>query len=154
MAVEGIGAVAQTDVANLRNAGLGEEDFLKILITQLSFQDPLKPLDNQEFVAQIAQFSGLELNREANQNVQNLLEFQAATQAVGLIGKEVQVSTATGSETGTVGTVTFQGGTPLLQVKKLDNNFITDVSLSRVTLVRDIPATTTSAGASTTGGTP
>ncbi|HXF88971.1 MAG TPA: flagellar hook capping FlgD N-terminal domain-containing protein [Xanthobacteraceae bacterium] len=136
MAVESIGAVAPTTTENIRNAGLGQEDFLKILLTQLSFQDPLKPLDNQEFIAQIAQFSGLELNRQFNEKTDTLLAFQSATQAIGLIGKTVEVSTSTGSEIGTVTTVTFRNGTPALTIKTNSGAFLTEVSLSRVFVVR------------------
>lgn len=136
MAVESIGTVATTTADSIRNAGLGQEDFLKILLTQLSFQDPLKPLDNQEFIAQIAQFSGLELNRQVNEKTDTLLTFQSATQAIGLIGKTVEVSTSTGSEIGSVTTVTFRNGSPSLTVQTANGAFLTDVSLSRVFIVR------------------
>ena len=39
---------------------LGLQDFLQVLLTQLSWQDPLKPMDNQTFMAQMAQFTALE----------------------------------------------------------------------------------------------
>ncbi|HEX9812985.1 MAG TPA: flagellar hook capping FlgD N-terminal domain-containing protein [Burkholderiales bacterium] len=136
MAVESIGAVAQNPVTNLQNAGLGQEDFLKILLTQLSFQDPLKPLDNEQFVAQIAQFSALELNRQANDKVDALLTFQSATQALGLIGKTVEVNSSTGSQVGNVTTVTFNGGSPSLTVQTSDGAFLTGISLSQVFVVR------------------
>src|SRR5688572_24054510 len=84
MAIESIGAIVDNPAA-IRNAGLGQEDFLKVLLTQLSFQDPLKPLDNQEFIAQMAQFTNLELTRQQNDRVESLLTIQSATQAIGLI---------------------------------------------------------------------
>ena len=49
-----------------QSSNIGIEDFLKILTSQLNNQDPLKPVDNQEFVAQIAQFATLEQSRQLN----------------------------------------------------------------------------------------
>lgn len=138
MAIESIGAVPQSTSAQLlQNAGLGQDDFLRILLTELKFQDPLKAQDNKDFIAQLAQFSSLEINRQANDKADTLLTFQSATQAIGLIGKTVQVRAADGSQpTGTVTTVTFQGGSPLLQVKVDDNTFLKDLTLSQIFLVR------------------
>ncbi|MFL6180643.1 MAG: flagellar hook assembly protein FlgD [Actinomycetes bacterium] len=137
MAVDSIGAVAQTSsTTSLQQAGLGQEDFLKILLAQLQFQDPLKPIDNQEFIAQLAQFSGLELNRQSNEKVDTLLTLQSANQAIGLIGKTVEVGTSDGSQVGTVTTVNFQNGAPLLTVRTTAGAFLTDVSLSQIFVVR------------------
>lgn len=135
MAVESIGAVADSSAA-LRNAGLGQEDFLKVLLTQLSFQDPLKPMDNQAFIAQMAQFTNLELTRQQNDRIESLLTIQSATQAIGLIGKTVEVKTDTGSQVGTVTTITFRNGTPLVTVKTSSGAFLTDVGLSQLFVVR------------------
>ena len=55
---------------------LGKVDFLRLLVTQLSHQDPLNPMKDTEFVAQLAQFSSLEqliLIREANEALVQLL---------------------------------------------------------------------------------
>ena len=60
-----------------RNATVTQEDFLQILLTQLRFQDPLKPVDNQQFVAQLAQFSALEINRQQSEKIDTLLQINA-----------------------------------------------------------------------------
>lgn len=135
MAIESIGATPTT-TAVPTNSLLGQEDFLKILLTQLQFQDPLKPIDNQEFVAQLAQFTGLEINRQVSDKTDSLLTIQSATQSLGLLGRVVEVSTDTGSQVGTVTAISFQGGTPALTVKTATGQFLTDVSPSRVSLIR------------------
>lgn len=56
MAITSIGA-NNAATATPVNSSLGQSDFLKILMTQIQFQDPMKPMDNQEFLAQMAQFS-------------------------------------------------------------------------------------------------
>lgn len=135
MPVESIGAVPDSSTT-LRNVGLGQEDFLRVLLAQLSFQDPLKPLDNQEFVAQMAQFTNLELTRQQNDRVETLLAIQVATQAIGLIGKTVEVNTDSGSQVGTATTITFREGAPFVTVMTTNGAFLTDVSLSQVSVVR------------------
>src|SRR5687767_7294372 len=136
MAIDSIGGAAQANSATaLTNSGLGQEDFLKILLAQLSYQDPLKPMDNQEFMAQMAEFSGLELTRQNNDKVDTLLAFQAVNQAVGLIGKEVEVRTDTGAPVvGTVTTITFNNGTPLLNVNSTPP--LTGITMSQISIVR------------------
>lgn len=71
---------------------LGKDDFLKLLLAQVSNQDPLSPMDNQAFVAQLAQFSNVELLQSANGSLSNILLAQAAanqTAAASLVGKNV-----------------------------------------------------------------
>ena len=137
MAIEAIGGVVSGAGATAANLSVSQQDFLKILATQLTFQDPLKPMDNQEFIAQLAQFTGLEQARQLTQGNETLLAIQAVTQAVGLIGRTVEVTSASGSAgTGTVTTVTFQNGQPLLTVQQAGGGFLTGVSPASVSLVR------------------
>ena len=74
------------------DGGLGKDDFLNLLITQLQYQDPLNPLDSTEFTAQLAQFSTLEQLNNVNTNLGYLQLYQASinnSQAVGFIGKTI-----------------------------------------------------------------
>lgn len=61
---------------------LGKNEFLQLLVTQMQYQDPLQPMDNTEYISQLAQFSAL----EAMQNVSQVLSNQ---NALGLVGKNV-----------------------------------------------------------------
>ncbi|HKP98044.1 MAG TPA: flagellar hook capping FlgD N-terminal domain-containing protein [Fibrobacteria bacterium] len=85
---------------------LGKQDFLQLLVTQMRFQDPLAPTDNQQFVAQLAQFSALEGTQNISDSIGDLskkLESMVSGQAdsasaisnssaTGLIGKSVRVN--------------------------------------------------------------
>lgn len=137
MAVEAVGGVVSGAGATPANLSVSQLDFLRILVTQLSFQDPMKPMDNQEFVAQLAQFTSLEQARQLTQGSETLLAIQSVTQAVGLIGRTVEVAAAAGpAGQGTVTTVTFQNGQPLLTIQQAGGAFLTGVSPAAVTLVR------------------
>ncbi|HXG21544.1 MAG TPA: flagellar hook capping FlgD N-terminal domain-containing protein [Methylomirabilota bacterium] len=73
---------------------LDQADFLRLLTTQLQFQDPLKPIDNQEFTAQLTSFNSLDQLVAINKNMQSLQNEQLALtqlQAASLIGKEVSL---------------------------------------------------------------
>jgi flagellar basal-body rod modification protein FlgD len=81
-----------------KNDVLGKDAFLKLLVTQLQNQDPLNPLDDKEFIAQLAQFSSLEQMTNISSGINALTEKtgeQDMLNAVNYIGKEV---TAEGSE--------------------------------------------------------
>ena len=71
---------------------LGKDDFLKILVAQLQAQDPLAPMEGQEFASQLAQFSSLEQLTNVNDNLETSQAFDIAmsnSSAIALIGKNV-----------------------------------------------------------------
>lgn len=100
MNVSGIGGSLSTDqIASLFTttsaSALGKNDFLKLLVTQLQNQDPLDPQSNEEFVAQLAQFSALEQMQNINSTLEtNSILTQSVNNALSasLIGKEVLAS--------------------------------------------------------------
>lgn len=114
--------------------GLNLQDFMQVLMTQLTYQDPLKPMDNQEFLAQIAQFTALEQTQQLNANMQTLVSNQAAQQSVGLIGHTVSVTTASGVQTGTVSRIDLSGATPQLTISTA-GGVLSNISLSQITSV-------------------
>jgi flagellar basal-body rod modification protein FlgD len=136
MAVESIGAVLREGDASIQRGALGQEDFLRILLQQLAFQDPLKPLENQEFMAQLAQFTSLEQTVELNGRVDSLITQQAATQSLGLLGRTVEARTDSGEIVGEISTVTFREGEPNFTLVTGDGAVFTDVRLSQISIVR------------------
>ncbi|GAB6058084.1 flagellar hook assembly protein FlgD [Desulfonatronum parangueonense] len=86
-------------------SALDKDAFLRLLTTQLAHQDPLNPLDDKEFVAQLAQFSSLEQMSnmaEAMTEMKDAVERQEMQGAVGYIGKEVMVEGRSISKEGAV----------------------------------------------------
>lgn len=121
----------------LQNSSMGMEDFMKILLTQLMYQDPLKPMDNQEFMAQMAQFTALEQTQQLNEKMELLVSNQAALQSVGLIGRTVDLAVSGDSTiSGTVTALSLAGDTPSLTITTTSGATVTGVSISQVTAVR------------------
>jgi flagellar basal-body rod modification protein FlgD len=131
-----ISSVASSASANQAKP-MGMEDFLKILLTQLTYQDPLKPMDNQEFMAQMAQFTSLEQSEQLNEKMSTLISNQAALQSVGLIGRTVDITVDAGSSvTGSVTGLSLTGESPLLTLTTTAGATLSNVSLSQITAVR------------------
>jgi len=78
---------------------LGRNDFLKLLVTKLQYQDPMKPMEDQAFIAQLAQFSTLEQMSNISEGIDasnqwDFLQMQSInnTMAAGLIGKDIKAA--------------------------------------------------------------
>jgi flagellar basal-body rod modification protein FlgD len=130
-----VSAVSAT--SNENASGLDFKSLLQIILQQLTYQDPLKPMDNFQFVSQMAQFSELQQIQTLNTSITSLLATQASLQATGLLGKTVDFTT-TGSSNGvgTVKSVTFASGQPSLTITTADGQTIANVDLSAVTQVQ------------------
>lgn len=109
-------------------SGLGQADFMTLLVTQLKNQNPLNPQDNTAFVAQLAQFSSLQGIQNLNTTVTSLasgMQSSQALQASSLVGRSVEVKTDTGylPTSGIVqGTISLSNSTADLQLQIFDKN--------------------------------
>jgi len=90
---------------------LGKDDFLKILITQLSYQDPTAPMEDKEFIAQMAQFSTLEQMTGMAKDFSKLTSMLMGNEASGALGKSVEIKEGERTVQGVVQAVT-RGETP------------------------------------------
>lgn len=101
---------------------LGKDDFLKLLVTQLTYQDPINPVGDQEFIAQLAQFSALEQMHNVATQIERLADAQLLTggmgQAASMLGRTVVLFDADIGDTveGVIEAVRFEDGMPVLIV--------------------------------------
>lgn len=153
-------------ITNAVNKALGKDDFLKLLTTELRNQDPTQPLDNKDFIAQMAQFSSLEQMNNVSTSMKDLSKIMtnfsqqsSLTQGAAMIGKWVSGIDTDGKTPveGTVEAVKWLDGDPKLQIRKADGNLV-DLEISLVTMVKDqtpvtASTTTTTQAGSTNGST-
>ncbi|MCL4463787.1 MAG: flagellar hook assembly protein FlgD [Firmicutes bacterium] len=102
---------------------LGKDVFLKLLVTQLRYQDPLKPQDNSAFVAQMAQFTSLEQLQNVNTTLTQLVTLQSkdankfVNHAPAYLGLTVTVAGENNEPlSGTVSAVEYEQGRPMLVI--------------------------------------
>jgi flagellar basal-body rod modification protein FlgD len=120
------------NAANAKKTELGQDDFLKLMITQLKNQDPMKPLDPSQYVGQLAQFSSVAGLKEMNASITSLtdsLRGNRVLDGANLIGRTVvaegnQVYLGAPSEEriGIAGAVTVPKGTTSLQLVVKDSS--------------------------------
>jgi flagellar basal-body rod modification protein FlgD len=111
---------------------LGKQDFLKLLMAQLQNQDPMKPMDDTQMIAQMAQFSALEATQQLNQTIQNNNNVQTVSQAGALIGKYVLADQSDGSSiSGAVTDINFTSTNGVVSPTLLVNGQDVDYSTIR-----------------------
>ncbi len=94
---------------------LDKDDFLKILVTQLQHQDPTAPMEDREFIAQMAQFSSLEQMTNMSANFSKVAALLGSSEAMGLLGKQVEVQAGDRVVSGQV-TQVMRGAYPMVMV--------------------------------------
>ena len=139
--ISSIGGTVGNSVLSTQGGTFGDNPFLSMLVAQMRSQTPLQPVDDASFMQQMAQFSSMEEQKQLNDNLLRLLDFQGALarlQGLGegsaLLGKEVTYNVGDQERTGTVSSVFVNDqGEVLLNVGE------DEVSLRSVTGIRTKP---------------
>ena len=117
---------------------LSQDDFLQLMVAQLTTQDPLNPTSDTQFAAQLAQFSALEQTKQISTQLSTLSTSQQLSEAQSLLGQTVSLTTSDSSTvTGVVQGVQLVDGTPEINVGG------TLYSMGDVTSITNTAATTT-----------
>ena len=128
---------------------LSGDAFLKLLVAQLKYQDPSKPVDSAQFMAQTAQLQMVETLHELVSQNAAVIAGQNSLSALALVGQRVTYSVGGTTAAGTVDSVKLTPGGPTLLVGG------TEVPLASVTEVaRTTPTGTTPTGTASSGSTP
>ena len=109
---------------------LGQEDFLKLLSVQMQAQDPLSPMEDTQFISQMANFTSLEQMKNLSANFESFISQQRSVDAAGYLGKTVTLlDSEKGIVTGPVTRVTFEDEGPRIIVggKPYDPAMITSL---------------------------
>jgi flagellar basal-body rod modification protein FlgD len=96
--------------------GLSQRDFLKLLVTQMTSQDPLKPTDSQDLLSQMTQFSTLNANTTMQAQLAQMQALNQFSQAGSLLGKQVTLQVDDTIAQGVVTGVDTSGNVPQIIV--------------------------------------
>ena len=123
-----------TGLAMKTNAGkqnLGADDFMKLLTTQLTAQDPMNPMKDTEFISQMANFTSLEQMRTLSKSFETFTSDQKMSAAPAFLGRNVTVKDASGDVTGIVDAITLKDGKPAIVIngKTYDTSLITGIAM-------------------------
>jgi flagellar basal-body rod modification protein FlgD len=139
MSVDSIGAVlGSSDETNgVSQKGVNQQDFIKLFVSELQYQDPMQPLDNSQFLLQLAQFEGIALAGQTKDGIDNLQTMNSTDQSVSLLNHTVDVTATDGSTTtGKVSAVEFTSSGVELSVTRSDTGgVLTNVRLAQIARV-------------------
>lgn len=99
---------------------LGKDQFLQLLTAQLRYQNPLNPMDDKDFIGQMAQFSSLEQMSNVAGSMERLEHASQVTESVSLIGRTVTFEKDGQPVSGVVASVSLQDGAIHLKVGEDD----------------------------------
>jgi len=106
------------DATTTSSSGAGNNQFIQLLLSQITNQNPLEPMDNSQMVSQLAQFQMVEKMEDLDDKMGSLLSYQNMMNSINLMGKKVSIlNTQTGGTiNGTVEGIKMTNGTPTVVV--------------------------------------
>jgi flagellar basal-body rod modification protein FlgD len=121
--VQGLTTIAGPSTPKTNSPSLSDSKdlFLRLMVEQMSHQDPMNPTDSDQWLAQMAQFNSVE-------QLGNLVTSNSQAQAVGLLGKTVTYTEEGASATGTVEKVSMSKAGPTLTVAGQPGVLLTSIS--------------------------
>jgi flagellar basal-body rod modification protein FlgD len=143
-----------TGLAMQKNTGkqmLGADDFMKLLTTQLTSQDPMNPMKDTEFISQMANFTSLEQMRTLSKSFESFTTDQKLASAPSYLGRQVTITDATGDTTGIVEAIKLKDGKPAIVIngKTYETKLITGISTPPPPAVPETPASNTTMSTAT-----
>lgn len=137
----------ETQTQRLDGNNLGQDAFFKLLITQLQNQDPLNPMEDREFISQMAEFSSLEKTEKLYSLLEDKLSSNQVIANSNLIGKEVQVNVESVQYNGVVKSIKSQGDQVFAV---LDTEDKVEVNIDYITQVKEADSSSESESSSET----
>ena len=115
---------------------LDQDDFLKLLITQFSTQDPLNPVTDTAFISQMAEFTALENAKETQVQISQMRQHNANQEAISMIGKSIEYTEGESEKIkiGTVSKVLIDQGSPKLVLSGMMDH--ESISLDKVSSIQ------------------
>lgn len=128
------GSASSVAETTQKRTQLTREEFFKVLTAQLTQQNPLEPMDSQDFLAQLVQLQNLEVTADLSNNFAGMLTQNALSSAGSLLGRSVRGTADSGDEaTGSVRSISVDEGKVRL---RLDEGSV--MSLENVTEISDL----------------
>jgi len=134
-------STVSTSTSSNNVSEVSQENFLNLLVTQLTNQDPLNPVTNEDFISQLAQLQSLEEQKKIAVTMQSIADGQKFSSASGLIGRIVSGSIFNGEEViqirGKVVSVTQTDGKVTINVKENSTGHIMELQLDEISEIME-----------------
>lgn len=135
-----VAPVSSTTSSTSSAYGLSFQSLLQIVLDELTYQDPLNPVSNYDFVSQLGQFSQLQLSDTLNTDMTQLLTTQSALQATSMLGQTAEFTSNGTTVSGTVSGIAFNSGQqPTVTITTSSGQTVGNLSITDLVQVQPTP---------------